>query len=379
MPRVSWATEIPILVSPNDSSTVSTSSLTWQAVTGVADKDPYRIQVDDDSSFGSPNKDTYTDNLSYKPVLTNGVWYWRVKAKDTANIWSDWSVVRSFNLGTDTASTPSPSPSATNSPTPQPTSQAAPTPSPVSNIFQISNTPNSVRSDQSFSVSIDMTGLDPNTAYFLKGAFHRGTSTNYFGQTQVGGSWIKNSQPFNNQLSITSDNAGKWHGTITIMADIDDSGFTGSSNYNFKVGRYNASGSGPIWSNEVALNITQISTPAPSATSKPISTPTQTATPTTVPAVGGVNKSNVSIDQAENYSTESANLDLASTLSASVAGESTVAGNLDDDYKSTSSSPNYYIIGGGLVSLLLAGLYFGYLKKFKNSKYDLSFINRFRN
>lgn len=119
----------PTLLSPSDNSTVPSSKLQWQApVYSLASPNPYRIQVDDDSTFSSINKDYYTDNIYYTPTLSLGNWYWRVKAKDTSGTWSDWSNIWSFILSD---ATPTPSPSSTPSPTPTPTPAPTQTSSPA--------------------------------------------------------------------------------------------------------------------------------------------------------------------------------------------------------------------------------------------------------
>ena len=256
--RPVFAGEPPIQISPTNGSVVSSSTLNWQTPSyDLNSSNPYRIQVDDNSSFPSSsiNKDYYTKNTTYTPVLNTGIWYWRVKAKDSSDIWSSWSNVWSFTLQSN--STPNPTPT----PTPSPTSTPAPTPSSsYSSSFTISNIPSQINSDQSFSVSISLLlPNNPNERFYLKGAFrHPDKPANYFGLTKVSESWIKNISAYSNQFPITTNSSGNWSGALEVKPDINDSGFIGSGNYLFKVGRYqDAENSSVSWSNEHNIEIAQ--------------------------------------------------------------------------------------------------------------------------
>jgi len=278
----------PTQISPANNSTVSSTALNWQAPTyTLYPTSPYRIQVDDDSSFSSLNKDYYTTNTHYTPTLSTGTWFWRVKAKDESGLWSNWSSIWLFILS---ESIPSPSPATT--PTPSPADNPTPTPTPLS-FFTITNTPSQINSDQQFNITVNLSlPSNPNTTFYLKGAFKKPDGSNYFGETLVSGSWVKNGSSFTNQYQITTDSSGNWSGTLEVRPDNSDSGFTGTGDYIFKVGRYTASGSGPTWSNESTIkiisaenqqeeNITTTSSPATS----PISSPsTKTETTSSVPA-----------------------------------------------------------------------------------------------
>lgn len=88
----------PILTSPSANSTISSSKPTfiWQDVTGATS---YNLQIDDDSTFLSPNvhittefnEYTVTDSLAYN------TFYWRVRSKnETEN--SVWSSIWSFTI-----------------------------------------------------------------------------------------------------------------------------------------------------------------------------------------------------------------------------------------------------------------------------------------
>ena len=253
-----FAGEPPTQTSPENNSTVSSSSLSWQAPSYPVclTYSSYRVQVDDDPSFPSSSiyRNNYTKNTYYTPQLPLGTWYWRVMVRDaTCNNWSDWSNVWSFTLQSEPSPTPTPTPTST--PTPSSTS-AGSTSSSSSSSFTISNTPQQVNSNQAFTVSVNLSlPNDPNNTFYIKGAFKKVGSSNYFGLTKVGPSWTKNGASYSQQLSITTDVSGNWSGNLEIQPDSEDSGFEGTGDYIFKVGRYTSAGSGPTWSNESNIKI----------------------------------------------------------------------------------------------------------------------------
>lgn len=256
--RLVFASDPPVLSSPANASTTTSSKLQWQTPSySLYPSSPYRIQVDDDSSFSSINKDYYTDNTYYTPSLSLGTWYWRVKAKDSSGTWSNWTTYWYFTL-TNSSPSPSPSPSP---PTPSSTTTtslttSAPSTNNSTSSFTISNTPSQINSDESFIVSVNLFLPDnQNTNFYLKGAFKKSDSSNYFGQTLVSDSWVKNSSSYSSQFPITTDTSGNWSGNLEIKSDADDTGFTGSGDYIFKVAKYTTVGSGPTWSNEANLSI----------------------------------------------------------------------------------------------------------------------------
>ena len=253
-----FAGESPTQTIPANSSTVSSSTLNWQSPSySLYSTNPYRIQIDDDPLFPSStiNKDYYTKNTYYSPVLDPGNWYWRVKAKDSSGIWSDWSSVWSFILQSNTQSAPSPSPTITPSPSPNQSSSA----STGSSSFTVSNIPSQINSNQSFNALVNLSlPSNPGSPFYLKGAFKKSDSSNYFGLTKASNSWIKNGSGYSDQFKITTDSSGNWSGNLEVQPDSEDSGFSGSGDYTFKIGRYNSSGSGPTWGNETTINITAV-------------------------------------------------------------------------------------------------------------------------
>lgn len=180
LPAKVFAGDSPVTLSPINNSTVASTKLTWEKPSyTLYSSSPFRVQVDDDSNFGSIEKDYYTANTYYTPALNEGVWYWKVKVKDSSGIWSDWSGVQKFTF-TLTQTTPSPSPTQEPTPTPAPTQTTAPTPTPSPastptptarpSLFTLSNTLSQISSSQSFNISVSLSLPDnPNTKFYLKG------------------------------------------------------------------------------------------------------------------------------------------------------------------------------------------------------------------
>lgn len=265
----------PTQLTPLNGSTVSSNTITWQAVEGAKD---YRIIVDNSSPPTSPyTKDYYPTNPSYSPQLSPGTYYWKVEARDNDNQWSNWSSIWSFTLSTSQPS-PSPSPSVSPSPSPSVSSSPSPSPSPTSS-FTVSTVPPVIDSTDSFWATVTISGLQASSQYYLKGAFSRDNSTNYFGKTQVGGDWVKNSQTYSSQLPITTDSSGSWSGSIAVMPDVEDSGFSGTGTYLFKVARYLSTGSGLTWSNESSITINQQSQGATQSEESLAETPSPSPSP----------------------------------------------------------------------------------------------------
>jgi YVTN family beta-propeller protein len=98
----------PDLYTPTNGDTISDSTPTfvWSEPVGAAG---YQIQVNDDTTFASPEIDELPSDTTYtaSPALGNGTHYWRVRAKNGLDIWGGWSGVWAFTIGT---STPPPEP-----------------------------------------------------------------------------------------------------------------------------------------------------------------------------------------------------------------------------------------------------------------------------
>ncbi len=322
-PSLARALDAPALTGPSDGLTVNTVDLNWQTPAyALYSTNHYRIQVDNNADFSSPEKDYYPSDNSYSPQnLSEGIYYWHVKAKDETSNWSDWSAASSFILSLADSTTPqatvtpapAPIPTSTPTPTVTPTITSAPTKAPAT--FTFSQPPAQINSDQFFTITLNLTGLSPAANYFLKGAFSKGGSTNYFGQTQVGSTWVKNNQSCTSQFLITTDSSGSWTGNLEIMPDSGDSGLTGSGDYLFKIGRYSASCSNLTWSSTATVYIND---------NRPTAIPIPTPTPTPEPTFPPVSTPGVSLQALETTGSTSLSslqlpLDLVAT-SSSVAG-----------------------------------------------------------
>lgn len=353
-----YALSPPILSDPPNNSIISSGpKLNWQP---VADSFQYKVIIDDEPSIASPyfKNPYYTNNIYYSPQLSPGSYYWKVGAKDSSGIWF-WSNIWSFTLQTSN-STPSPSTTPTPSLIPTPTSSN----SPSSSSFTISNIPSQINSDQSFNVSVNLSlPNDPNTNFYLKGAFKKSDSSNYFGLTKVSGDWVKNGSSYSSQYQITTDSSGNWSGNLEVKPDSEDSGFTGTGDYIFKVGKYNAEDTSPSvsWSdNESTVRIISVgnnqsgtsSSASPSPTSKSSNSPSSAKTKTTAPS------------QSKSY-------DRLVYHSASVAGAKAFAS------ASVSSSPTVELkdqkrinpfLWVGLIFILIGVGSIGYIYLKKNGK-----------
>ena len=96
----------PVLVSPLTKAllTSNTPTLTWKKVT---DDDRYQVQIDNLSTFVSPEQDFITDTgaVSYiattsPTTLPDGVYYWHVRTSNYLTAPGAWSTVNSFTIDT---------------------------------------------------------------------------------------------------------------------------------------------------------------------------------------------------------------------------------------------------------------------------------------
>jgi serine protease AprX len=95
---VSTVPSAPSLMSPSDGSSTcdATPAFDWSSVSGATS---YRIQVDNNSGFTSPEIDTTSASSDYTPTsaLSPGTYYWRVGAYNSCGD-SSWSASRSFTI-----------------------------------------------------------------------------------------------------------------------------------------------------------------------------------------------------------------------------------------------------------------------------------------
>ena len=150
--------------------------------------------------------------------------------------------------------------------------------------------------DEEMTITASASGFVPGEMIYIKGAFYQEGSTNYFGYTKNGNSWIKNGDTSSAQRSI---NIASWDGTLSMKSDFTDSGFKGEGEYKAKVGFYYTTSGGNLssvnWSDNTVMIVlnepdptptstpTATPTPQPTATSTPTPIPTSTKTPTPTP------------------------------------------------------------------------------------------------
>jgi len=96
----------PTLVSPEDNVTENTPSITFTWMRPEPNA-TYHIQIDDEASFTSPHVHEnlpITDNSYMYTFARVGTYYWRVRARDEASNWGEWS--DSFKLTIEVAVLP---------------------------------------------------------------------------------------------------------------------------------------------------------------------------------------------------------------------------------------------------------------------------------
>ena len=95
---------VPENLSPPDGTVTNDTSprLSWSAPgdPGGSGIKNYRYQVDDSPDFSSPIKDGYTSNTYYTPNLSEGTYWWRIRARDNAGNNGDWTVARRIIIDT---------------------------------------------------------------------------------------------------------------------------------------------------------------------------------------------------------------------------------------------------------------------------------------
>jgi hypothetical protein len=117
-------------------------------------------------------------------------------------------------------------------------------------------------------------GFLANQELYIKGVFFKQGSSNYFGFTQNGEQWIKNSSSITAQRKVV---VGQWDQLLILRPDFFDSGFSQSGMYVYKIGYYLVDPQGKLsavnWSTtqqeiylskpETTLMPTKHSTPTP--------------------------------------------------------------------------------------------------------------------
>lgn len=90
---------LPSLVRPADGAVLTDNrpEFSWTAPSGAV---RYRLQVDDDPDFATPVVDESLAVTTYTPTsgLADGEYYWRVRARNAAGVWSGWTGAWSFSI-----------------------------------------------------------------------------------------------------------------------------------------------------------------------------------------------------------------------------------------------------------------------------------------
>ncbi len=91
----------PIPLSPADGIVLNASpTLVWEAVSD-ATAVSYRVKVDDEQNFASPEVDvSEIADTFLAPTLPDGLWFWQVQARDAVGHFSDFSPTFQFSLDT---------------------------------------------------------------------------------------------------------------------------------------------------------------------------------------------------------------------------------------------------------------------------------------
>lgn len=256
-----------------------------------------------------------------------------------SNFWADNDIALTVTL----PSSPTPTPVST--PAPSSTSTGS------TSSFTISDTPLQINYDQSFSVFVNLSlSNNPDTIYYLAGAFKIVDGTRYFGLTKKDSGWVQySSANFSNQYKVTTNSSGTWTGNLEVRPDTTDSDYKGSGDYTFKVARYTQTGS-QTWSNESNIKIVSTETGEQGDTSIDTSF---TSSPSTLPSIK--NKKVIS-SQPKSY-------DSLVYHTASVAAATTSASSPTIAVKTQRSASNFITwIGTGLILTGIGLLAYIYLR-----------------
>lgn len=96
----------PVQTQPENGGTLPKQPIFgWTAITDAVS---YTVQIDDKPDFATPLYDQQTSETSFTPPVTldDGLWYWRVQARDNAQNKSGWTSVWSVRIDAVTAESP---------------------------------------------------------------------------------------------------------------------------------------------------------------------------------------------------------------------------------------------------------------------------------
>lgn len=171
--------------------------------------------------------------------------------------------------------------------------------------ISITSDKSSLFSSDQMNISASISGFTNGEKIYLKGSFFKDGSTNYFGFTKSGDSWIKNSVTATDQKQVE---IGNWDTNVSVRSDFDDTGYTGKGDYKFKLGFYYLTSGGNLssinWSSNIlSLNLDQPNpTPTTAQSSSSTSTTAKSSTPTKAPTPTKSSSSSTSISSSSNTS-----------------------------------------------------------------------------
>lgn len=209
-----------------------------------------------------------------------------------------------------------------------------------------------------------MSGFTNGETIYVKGAFYKDGSTNYFGFTQSNSTWIKNGDSSINQRQVI---IGNWDQKLVVKSDFDDSGYVGEGEYVFKVGFYYLTSGGNMssvnWSDNTLTVTINSPDPTPTPTSPP---PTNTPIPTNTPKPTPTTKPTATKSPTMSIASIAAESSVSGILGASSSAfPSLVEGINKTEKANTNWVPVIFIIGGILL-VSACGILFYY--KWKKGK-----------
>ncbi len=148
------------------------------------------------------------------------------------------------------------------------------------------NIPETLESSKEMPIDVTLSGVHEDASYYLRCAFFKKDSNNYFGYTKNNENiWHNTVSEYEQFYTIV----GNTTQAVSCKIDKDDSGYKGEGEYFFKLGRYTQGGS-LSWSDQIeTIDIFEAPTPTPSLTPTPTPTTTpisqNSPTPTLVPTL----------------------------------------------------------------------------------------------
>lgn len=212
-----------------------------------------------------------------------------------------------------------------------------------------------------------MSGFTNGETIYVKGAFYKDGSTNYFGYSKNGDAWVKNGDSLVNQRRIT---IGDWDGKLVVQSDFSDSGYVnyGEGDYKLKIGFYYYTSGGNVSSVNWSTNSLDVAIsdpdPTPTPTMPPTNTPIPTSTPkpTTFPTISPTIRILPTMSLLT-YPTASESSGSSEILGSSISANPTLIAGIEEKKNYTTSVLGRVFLAGGILILASCGILFYYLWK----------------